>query len=172
MGNCDVQENTIWGTCHMFFFQQLQNTTKQELIYTTPCSEKLTSKGFTLQSEKGNAETLWAFLHRSQKMDMNSFCFCTLNCLDLIQLPGERSPCSAPPCLRSAAFGPELACAWPDWRAGRWIGVSPQPSLLSAGWLTAACSKKEIHSGFHHLRNSFCFIFWGCLIAASRIAWP
>ena len=85
---------------------------------------------------------------------------------------GERSPCSAPPCLSSAAFGPELACAWLGWRAGRWIGISLQLSLLSAGWLTVARLKNKTHHGFHHLRVSFCFISCGCLIAISRIMWP
>lgn len=65
----------LWGvgeyrTCDRVFSQQLQNTKKQELIYTIPCSEKQTSKGFYLLVREGK---YWDIVDISAQMseDMN-----------------------------------------------------------------------------------------------------
>lgn len=121
-----MQENSIWGTCQVFFSHELQKTKKQKLNYTIHTLQwKQTSKGF-----------YFPFLHKSQKMDRNLLCFCIINAWAWSSCWREWSLCSVWPCLRAAGFGPELAYAWTDLRAEGWIRSSLQPSLLSAGWLT------------------------------------
>lgn len=67
--NCDMQENSIWGTCQMLLSQQFQNTKEQKLNYTILTLQwKWTSKGF-----------YFPCLHKSQKMDRNLLCFCIIN---------------------------------------------------------------------------------------------
>lgn len=121
---------------------------------------------FPFQAQKGNAETLWAFLHRCRKMDMSMLCFCTLNCLDWIQMPEWVKLKLSTTLPQVCSFWASLCLAKLESREMSW-GLPT--ALLTIGTVTDS-SRKGTHSGFHHLRNSFCFNSWGCLIAASRIA--
>lgn len=116
---------------------------------------------FTLQAEKGNAETPWAFLHRCQKMDMSMLFFCTLNCLDSIQVPEWVKPK-----LRTTL--PEVCSFWASLCLAKLENKEMEmgwdlPTVLLANGTVIDSSKEGTHSCFHHLRNSFCFDFWDLL---------
>lgn len=129
------------------FFQQLQNTKKQELIYTIPCSEKQTSKGFYLLVREGK---YWDIVDISAQMseDMNLFQPCALNCLDLIHLPGRLKPMLSTTVPQLGSFWARSGLCLARLESKRWTGVSPQLYFAISRMTDSCVPKIETNSLF------------------------
>lgn len=142
--NCDMQENSIWGTCQMFLSQQFQNTKEQKLNYTILTLQwKWTYKGFYSPC-----------FHKSQKMDRNLLCICIINAWTWTS------------CWLSEA------CALYDPASGLQVLEQSWQQRDGSGSLSSPPCYQQGDWQWQRTRQIFTiFTFLGCLIAESRIAW-